>query len=191
MAYTLENARILIVDDMNPMLKLTQSVLGVFGFKDIIIAENGKEGFEKACAKEPDLIITDWMMPGMDGLEFTKKIRTHPTSPNPYVPIIMMTGFSSRLRVENARDIGITEFLVKPFTSHDLYARVRKIIEQPRQFVDAESFFGPDRRRRKDEDYEGPRRRDVDSGPLTTSADQQKRTSDILKKLRQETKTAT
>lgn len=188
MAYTLDKAKILIVDDMKPMLTLTKSVLSIFGFKEIHTAENGEQAFEMVCKHDPDLIITDWIMEPMDGLEFTKKVRKSPMSPNPYVPVLIMTGFSSRMRVESSRDAGITEFLVKPFSARDLYNRVVQIIEKPRQFVDAESFFGPDRRRKDDRNFEGIRRREDDlskKGP----ADHNKQIADILKKLREEAKT--
>ena len=186
MPYKLDQAKILVVDDMLPMLKLTQSILNIFGFKNVYTAQNGKEGFDLVCQNDPDLVITDWMMEPMDGLEFTRKVRTSPLTPNPYVPILMMTGFSSRLRVESARDCGITEFLVKPFTSKDLYARVQQIIEKPRQFVDAGTFFGPDRRRRTIPDYEGPKRRDDDGSKEKTK--EQEEMSNILKKLSEEAK---
>jgi two-component system chemotaxis response regulator CheY len=77
---------------------------------------------------------------------------------------IMMTGYSDKVRVEEARDVGVTEFLAKPFTAQDLYARIEKLIEKPRRFVEAEAFFGPERRRRKmkAEEYKGPKRRDAE-----------------------------
>lgn len=183
MPYTLDKAKILIVDDMKPMLGLTKSILGILGFKEIYDASNGEEAFNLLCKHDPDIVVTDWMMEPMDGLEFTRMIRKSPLSPNPYVPVLMMTGFSSRLRVEEARDIGITEFLVKPFSSRDLYTRIVQIIEKPRQFVDAGTFFGPDRRRKLSDNYGGPRRRGGDEGD---KAD--KKASDILKKLRSEAK---
>ena len=71
-----------------------------------------------------------------------------------------MTGYSAKLRVFEARDQGITEFLVKPFKAEDLYARLEKLIEKPRSFVDASNFFGPDRRRIKVKNYDGPQRRE-------------------------------
>ncbi len=184
MPYTLDKAKILIVDDMKPMLGLTKNILTIFGFKDIYTSHDATEAFDLVYKHDPDLIITDWIMEPMDGLEFTRRIRRDPRAPNPYVPIIMMTGFSSRLRVEGARDAGITEFLVKPFSSRDLYARVVQIIERPRQFVDTGAFFGPDRRRKDDSKYEGQRRREMDSQKPTDD----KKISDILKKLREEAK---
>lgn len=189
MAYKLDTARILIVDDMMPMLTLTKSILNIFGFKQVFTASNSEEAFELVIKHDPDLIITDWIMEPMDGLELTKKIRREPLVPNPYVPIIMMTGFSSRFRVESARDTGITEFLVKPFSSRDLYNRVVQIIEKPRQFVEAGEFFGPDRRRKRGKDYAGPRRRDNDESKKTAPKTQeQKLAVDVLRKLREEAK---
>ena len=184
MAYKLDHVKVLVVDDMRPMLTLVKSVLNTFGFEQIFLAENGNDAFDLVCKHDPDFIITDWMMEPVNGLEFTKRVRKDPASPNPYVPVIMMTGFSSKLRVESARDIGITEFLVKPFNAKDLYSRVFQIIEKPRQFVSTEEFFGPDRRRKNIKDYTGPRRRDRDE-PEDSSSDA---TQDILKKLSEEAK---
>lgn len=162
MPYKFEKARILVIDDMRPMLQLTQALLEIFGFKEVYTSDNTDRAFELLCKHNPDLVITDWLMEPVNGLEFTKMVRVNPRSPNPYVPVLMMTGFSSRLRVETARDIGVTEFLVKPFSANDLYKRITQIIEKPRQFVEAGEFFGPDRRRRMAADYEGPKRREED-----------------------------
>lgn len=162
MPYQLNSVKILLIDDMRPMLTLTKSVLNIFGFKEVFTASNGDEAFEMVVQHDPDLIITDWMMEPVNGLEFTERLRRDPMTPNPYVPVIMMTGFSSKLRVEQARDAGITEFLMKPFTSRDLYNRIHLIIEKPRQFVDAGEFFGPDRRRKRNLEYKGSKKRGED-----------------------------
>lgn len=162
MTYKFNTAKVLIVDDMLPMQTLLRSILGLFGFEDIEIADNGKDGFEKFCRYKPDLVITDWIMEPVNGMELIEKIRKDPRSPDRFTPVILMTGFSSRLRVETARDKGITEFVVKPFTAKDLYSRIERVIEKPRQFVDTRNFFGPDRRRRKSDNYDGPPRRSSD-----------------------------
>ncbi len=162
MTYQFKNAKILIVDDVIPMQTLLRSILGLFGFNQIEIASDGKEGFEKYCRFNPDIILTDWMMEPMNGIEMVEKIRKDPFSPNRFVPVLLMTGFSSRLRVEHARDMGITEFVVKPFSAKDLYSRIEYIIEKPRRFVDTKQYFGPDRRRRNDSEYEGKYKRASD-----------------------------
>jgi two-component system chemotaxis response regulator CheY len=79
-------------------------------------------------------------------------------------PIILVTGYSARPRVEEARDAGVTEFLVKPFTATDLTRRLQHVINNPRNFIDYNGYFGPDRRRKADELYNGPRRREDDIG---------------------------
>lgn len=181
MTYAFDKAKILIVDDMKPMLALTKSILSIFGFKQIFTADNGEQAFEIVRQSDPDLILTDWIMEPVDGLEFTKRVRRDPMTPNPYVPIIMMTGFSSKIRVESARDFGITEFLVKPFAARDLYLRVAQIIEHPRQFVEAGAFFGPDRRRKIKTDASTKRREEDRKQESNDQAMQ-----DILKRLREE-----
>jgi two-component system, chemotaxis family, chemotaxis protein CheY len=186
MPYSLNTVKILIVDDMQPMLTLCKAILATFGFKNVYTAQSGAEAIESIIRLDPDLIVTDWMMEPMDGLAMTREIRRNPQISNPYVPIIMMTGFSSKFRVENARDSGITEFLVKPFTARDLYNRIVQIIEKPRQFVDTGVFFGPDRRRKLIQDYVGPKRRNKDT--TTAEGGTQKSAVEILKKLRDEAK---
>lgn len=162
MSYEFYSVKVLIVEDNQPMLDLAKSLLQTFGVGDVIGAKNGEEGFKAFCQKNPDVVIADWMMKPMDGISLTRRIRNDPKSPNPYVPIILMTGFSEKRRVLEARDAGVTEFLVKPFNARDLYRRIAQIIERPRQFVRSEDFFGPDRRRKKDGAYQGPYRRNSD-----------------------------
>lgn len=144
------------------MLELTKSILQTFGVGTVETAINGEDGFRKFCSTNPDLVIVDWMMDPVDGISMSRLIRNDPRSPNQYVPIILMTGFSEKRRVFSARDAGITEFLVKPFNARSLYRRVAQAIEKPRQFVRAESFFGPDRRRKSADTYNGPLRRKSD-----------------------------
>jgi len=106
--------------------------------------------------KSPDLVLTDLSMKPVDGITFTREVRTAHDSPNPYVPIIMITGHTERRKVEAARDAGVTEFLAKPITAQGLILRIAEIVERPRAFVRCDGYFGPDRRRRKDENFTGP-----------------------------------
>ena len=163
MAYQLNNIKILVVEDNKAMLDLTRQILKSFGVGTVYTAKDGEEGFQQFCLKTPDLVIVDWMMDPMDGITLCRHIRNNKQSPNQYVPVILMTGFSEKKRVISARDAGITEFLVKPFNVRALYRRLVQIVERPRQFVRTEGFFGPDRRRRKtQEEYKGPMRRKSD-----------------------------
>lgn len=190
MTYELKKASILVVDDMQPMLALTASLLKIFGFTDILQAADVEKAWSLFCTKNPDIVLTDWLMEPDDGLELVRKIRNDPASPNRFVPIILMTGFSHRIRVEQARDIGVTEFLVKPFRAKDMYARVEMLIEKPRRFVETEAFFGPDRRRRKGDDYQGPLRREADDFKQGTDVENKEQAA-LLRQLREDAKSKT
>lgn len=188
MTYALQRVSVLIIEDNQPMLDITRSLLEVFGVGHILSAQNGEVGFQIYNRHQPDLIIADWMMEPVDGISFTRMVRNSPKSTNPFVPIILMTGFSEKRRVFQARDAGVTEFLVKPFNAEDLYKRMLQVIERPRQYVRAPDFFGPDRRRRVIKDYHGPMRRQTDSPKNLSQREilaRQKRAHETLRNIRQ------
>jgi two-component system chemotaxis response regulator CheY len=162
MAYQLHRITVLVIEDNQPMLDIVKSLLTTFGVGQVVGAADGEIGYKRYCEYNPDIIIADWMMKPMDGISFTRRVRGDEHGPNQFVPIVLMTGFSEKRRVFQARDAGVTEFLVKPFNARDLYKRLVQVIERPRQFVRAGEFFGPDRRRRKDSAFQGPYRRETD-----------------------------
>lgn len=162
MGYDFKTVTVLVVEDNQPMLELIRGLLLSFGIGRVLIAKDGTEGFREFVKYKPDLVITDWFMHPMDGIAMTKLIRNDPASPNKFVPVVLITAFSERPRIMQARDSGITEILAKPFTVLDFYKRVEAIIERPRKFVKAEDFFGPDRRRKRDNKYDGETRREDD-----------------------------
>jgi two-component system chemotaxis response regulator CheY len=157
-----ESLRALVVDDNAHMRSLLRSLLNSIGVKNIAEAGHGGMALEMLRERKSELVLSDMAMKPMDGLEFTRLVRNSDISPNPFVPIIMITGHTERHRVEAARDAGVTEFLVKPITAHSLFSRIAEIVERPRAFVRCETYFGPDRRRRNIESYAGPWRRHDD-----------------------------
>lgn len=157
MTYQFQNIKVLIVDKQPAMVELIKSVLATFGVKEILTCTDGKSGLKTFRGRKPDLLVVDWDLEGINGIEFTKKVRQDPV--NPYVPIIFTTALSSVKRVAIARDSGITEFLRKPFTAKALYKRIEAIVEKPRPFVLSENFTGPDRRRKDGKNYKGANRR--------------------------------
>ncbi len=162
MAFEFEKLSVLIVEDTIPMLKLVSSVLDTLGVGTVYTSSEGEEGYTMFSKQNPDIVVTDWHMQPMNGIELVKKIRTDKKSPNRTVPIVMMTGFSALPRVSQARDTGVTEFLVKPFSANDLARRIAYVINKPRDFIETADYFGPDRRRRKSDNHKGPFRRDSD-----------------------------
>jgi two-component system, chemotaxis family, chemotaxis protein CheY len=158
MGYNLSKLRVLIVDDSKNMRMLVKTILNALGVQTVREAADGQIAMQELRAGPIDIAIADWVMEPMDGLEFVRQVRTAEDSPNPFLPIIMMTGHTEKHRIFKARDSGVTEFLAKPITAKTLLMRLTNIIEHPRPFVRAKGYFGPDRRRRS-EDYAGPERR--------------------------------
>jgi len=154
-----EKIRVLIVDDLEPMRDILEAILRNFGFEQIYKASDGEQAFSLFQREKPDLVITDWYMDGVDGLELTRWIRRSKYSVNRVVPIILMTGFSEKFRIANARDTGVTEILLKPFSAEDLAKRIMHVIDRPRDFIESIRFFGPDRRRRVVDGFEDDDRR--------------------------------
>ena len=164
MPLNFEKLSVLVVEDTLPMLRLMNAVLGTLGIKNTFAATHGERGFEVFRKEAPDIVIADWHMEPVDGIELTQRIRRDPLSPNRMAPIILITGFSAVSRVGIARDAGVTEFMVKPFSANDLAKRLAHVINKPRDFIDAPEYFGPDRRRRRNPDFAGPFRREEDGG---------------------------
>ena len=162
MAVNFTKLSVLVVEDNKPMRDLIVSILDGLGVRTIYTSDNGASGFQSFRNYNPDIVIADWEMPNRNGLDLTREIRRNSLSPNRMVPLIMLTGYSAPKRVAMARDTGVTEFLAKPFTAEGLINRISYVINKPRDFIDHLEYFGPDRRRKKIEDYKGPCRRKSD-----------------------------
>ena len=130
--YNLEQLNVVVVDDNKYMIELIESILFALGVKHIHSFADGLQAYRALQHFPADLIITDWHMEPIDGLELVRMIRTAQDSPNPYLPIVMLTGHSELKRVIDARDAGINEFLAKPIAAKSLYLRIVSIIENPR-----------------------------------------------------------
>ena len=160
MAYQFDRLKILVVDDNAHMRKLVITILQAFCVAQIFEAENGERAWAALREHNPDICVLDWMMEGMSGVELAQKIRTDPQTPNPFVPIIMLTGHTHIDRVRQARDAGVNEFIAKPVSVNTMMQRLVSVIESPRPYVRTKGYFGPCRRRRGAEEYRGPERRD-------------------------------
>ena len=160
MSYQFDRLKILVVDDNAHMRKLVTTILQAFGVSQIFEAESGERAWTVLRETNPDVCVVDWMMEGMSGLYFTTKIRTDPQTPNPFVPVIMLTGHTHIDQVRQARDVGVNEFIAKPVSVKTMMQRLVSVIESPRPYVRTKVYFGPCRRRRGAEEYRGPERRE-------------------------------
>jgi CheY-like chemotaxis protein len=108
--------KILLVDDNHYMRVLLAEILRAIGVKDIFEANDGAEGLQMMRDHPVDIVMTDLSMQPLDGIDFVRLLRNSPDSPNQMTPVIMVTGHSTFTRVNEARDAGVNEFLVKPLT---------------------------------------------------------------------------
>jgi CheY-like chemotaxis protein len=151
--------RILLVDDNHYMRVLLGEILRAIGVKEIFEANDGAEGLQMMRNHQIDIIMTDLSMQPLDGIDFVRLLRNSSDSPNPMVPVIMITGHSTVQRITEARDAGVNEFLAKPLTARGVIERISQVVENPRPYVRTGAYFGPDRRRRADPNHTGPWRR--------------------------------
>lgn len=115
---------ILLVDDEPLQLKATQIMLQEAGFQ-VLLAANGAQGLKLALDRSPDLVMLDWMMPDMDGLEVCKQLREHSS-----VPIIMITALSSEKNKIAGLEAGADDYITKPFGRGELLARVNAVLRR-------------------------------------------------------------
>jgi len=160
--------KVLVVDDNHHMINIVKTILRGFEVKDFYDASNAPDAFNIVRGTAVDLIVTDFAMDPVNGCDFTRQIRAAEGSPNHFVPIIMLTAYTEKSKVEQARDAGVTEFCAKPVTATELYRKVCTVINTPRSFIRTGVYFGPDRRRRKDDGYEGKERRENLFGPKSS-----------------------
>jgi signal transduction histidine kinase len=121
---TLKIDRILAVDDTPDNLILVQTILESEGFEMDLVAD-GITALQQITESPPDLILLDVMMPGIDGYEVTRRIRSNTALP--YIPILLITAFTESSVVEGL-DAGADDFIRKPFDTDELLARVRSLL---------------------------------------------------------------
>lgn len=154
--------KFLVIEDNAFMLSIIRRVLSAFEVNEVRDAGDGAVALEVLESYAADIIIADWEMRPLDGIEFTKMLRRSDDSPNPYLPVIMASGYGEMHRIIEARDAGVNEYVVKPFSVVTLFSRIMAVIDKPRPFIKAKTFFGPDRRRRRNIKIKKERRMDED-----------------------------
>ncbi len=155
--YDLSNFTILLVEDSLFMQSLISSMLKVFGVGDILVCADAKEATDLLTITQArttgkyinkvDIILTDWLMPEGSGRHLLTWIRTHEKDAIRFLPVIVVSGYTTTKVTSETRDLGANETLVKPISGTALASRICSIIDKPRSFIQAPRYFGPDRRR--------------------------------------------
>ncbi len=121
-------SRILVVDDEPHIRKLVTFTLESRGH-EVIEAEDGLSGIDKAASESPDLILLDVMMPVLDGLETARRLRDDPNTTG--IPICMLSAKSQTYEQEAGLESGATSYVCKPFSPKDLAAKVSELLGDP------------------------------------------------------------
>ncbi len=116
--------KIILVDDEPEILTLVRDYLSREGF-NVLTALNGTEGMQLIEREKPDLVLLDWMLPGMSGLEMCKRLRETST-----IPIIMLTAKSEEIDRVLGLEFGADDYIVKPFSLRELAARIKTVLRR-------------------------------------------------------------
>ena len=117
--------KILVVDDSSTMRRIIINTLARIGFTDVAEGEHGKAGLEVLAKGGIEMIITDWNMPEMDGLEFVQNVRAQ----NAALPILMVTTNAAREDIVQALQAGVNNYVVKPFTPDTLKEKIGSVLD--------------------------------------------------------------
>ena len=108
------NAKILVVDDFSTMRRIVKNALKSLNYNNVEEAEDGASGLEKLRAERFDLVVCDWNMPGMTGIELLRAVRADPSLK--HLPFLMVTAEAKRENIVEAIQAGVSNYIVKPFT---------------------------------------------------------------------------
>ena len=143
----LQQLNILVVDHNAYMRRMTRTMLTNLGAKSVIEAADGLAALESIRTCDPDVMLLDWDMPVLNGMEVMRIVRSPGVFPRPNLPIIILTNRGHRSTVLHALRAGVHEFLVKPTSAKALRDRLTAIAYKPRPMIRLGDFYVPQPRR--------------------------------------------
>lgn len=123
-----KSLQVLVVDDMDSIRNLVNACLNELGVKRVVLSPNGSVAWNQLQDTRIDLIICDWDMPQMTGLELLRLVRA--SKPHSHIPFLMLTGSTEKEKVMGALEAGASDYLSKPFSPQDLEYRVIKLLHK-------------------------------------------------------------
>ena len=161
---------ILVADGSSYFSMLVHGMLRGFGTSKVIEVRDAVDALRIMTSQRVDVLICDAKLPPHGGQALTRAIRRKPDNEHRTIPILMMSADTREATIKRARDAGANMVVAKPLSPLNLYDRLAWIAMTPRQFVECQNYFGPDRRFKNDGYQKGPGRRQVDQ-PAQTAAD--------------------
>jgi two-component system chemotaxis response regulator CheY len=138
--------RLLFVDDAPHIRLLLREILRGTRWPNAEFADGAAAAFEAIKTSPPDLVITDWHMPGRSGVELIHDIRELPDSPDPLLAVIVLTANGDAAHVIGARDAGATGFLLKPISIARITEGIINVVTKEKPFIVSATYNGPERR---------------------------------------------
>ncbi|MEE8393612.1 MAG: response regulator [Rhodospirillales bacterium] len=166
--FDVNKQKVLIVEDNVHFRTLVRTILQALGIDKTEEARDGSEAIEVLKTFDADLAIIDWKMDGVDGVECVRRIRAGEDSPNKFLPVLMVTGFTEETLVNEARNAGVNDFLSKPISAKSLLSRIVSVLKNDNPFISTGDYFGPDRRHR-DGPFQGADRRGEQTNQVSPS----------------------
>lgn len=123
-----KDMKILIVDDFSTMRRIIKNLLRDLGFQNTHEADDGQTALPMLQSGNFDFLVTDWNMPGMQGIDLLKAVRADPKLSS--LPVLMVTAESKREQIVEAAQAGVNGYIVKPFTAQTLQEKIGKIFER-------------------------------------------------------------
>lgn len=145
----LERISFLLVDDNNQSLDIMSQVVSGFGVRQMIKCSSAAEARAALTRNVIDFIVTDAQMPEEDGYDLVRWVRKEATDAHKHVPIVVVTGHTPRRDVVRARDCGAHFVVAKPLTPRVLLERIFWVAKDMRNFVECDTYSGPDRRNKR------------------------------------------
>lgn len=119
------NMKVMIVDDFATMRRILRNILKQIGFKNIIEADDGKNALKELKKEKVDLIMCDWNMPEMPGIELLKNVRSDDELKD--IPFVMVTAEAQKDNIVEAVKSGVSNYVVKPFTAETITEKLNKV----------------------------------------------------------------
>jgi two-component system chemotaxis response regulator CheY len=133
--------RFLIIDDSVTMRRIIANILVRTGFTEVVHAGNGREALDRLASEKIDVVITDWYMPEMNGLDFVKALRNTPATS--HIPIMIVTANAASDDIQHALELGVSSYILKPFSIETMRDKIAALCAQSGT-TPAETPAGPE-----------------------------------------------
>ncbi len=139
----MQDLKVLVVDDSRTVRLALEQLLREMSIETVALAEDGADAIKALRDFPADLVLCDLHMAPLDGIEFTRLLRSAEDSPNPYLPVLILTADATAAQLRNALGAGANDFMSKPIKRDALHRKIRGLFERPMVFVRDGRYLKP------------------------------------------------